>query len=73
MAKKLKTGDVKRIHIGHFEDIWPDDKWAVLGRKDMAPFGAVSRSAARYLKETGERIGKIIRRTERYVFVEVSK
>jgi len=73
MAKTLKTGDMQRIHVDNFEDIWPDDKWAVVGRKDMNPIGAVSRSAARFLKETGERIAKIVHRTEKYVFVEVSK
>lgn len=73
MAKKLKTGDVKRIHRNDFESIWSDDNWIVFGRSDMKPFGTLSRHGARLLKEAGERIAKITRRTERYVFVEVSK
>ena len=73
MAKTLKTGDVKRLHIDDFEDIWPDDKWVVVGRRDMQPIGVISRRGARFLKEAGERIAKIVHRTEKYVFVQVSK
>jgi len=73
MAKTLKTGDMRRIHVDSFDDLWPEDKWAVLGRKDMRPIGAASRSYARFLKEVGERIAKIVHRTDKYVFVEVSK
>lgn len=73
MAKTLKTGDVKRIHRNDFESIWSDDNWIVFGRSDIRPFGALSRSAARQIKEVGERIAKIIKRGPTFLFVEVSK
>lgn len=71
MAKTLKTGDVKRIDRHNFKrDFHP---WAVINADGSWGDGVCTRMDARYWKLAGQRIAKIIKRTPKYVFVEVSK
>lgn len=66
----LRTGDIKRFenepHV-----FTPNDNWAVVG--DYGVMGFESRSSARNSKDNGERIAKIIKRTPKYVTVEITK
>lgn len=75
MAKKLKTGDVKRYARG----IWCDDdsKWAILRNGGKEPdgyvFGLCLRSSARSFRFDGERIARILSIGPKYVTVRISK
>lgn len=76
MAKTLKTGDVKKFKAS---DVILGDyaKWVVLDEGFQVVNRSSTRSSARRWRlsfyEAGDRIAKIIKRTPKYVFVEVSK
>lgn len=71
MAKTLKTGDVKRIDRNRFYAA--EHAWAIVALDGTYGFGRSTRRSARYGKRSYQRIAKIIKRTPKYVFVEVSK
>jgi hypothetical protein len=76
MAKTLKTGDVRKYSN---EDVvgFTNGGWAVVSPEDGLVATFRNRVDARGFKnaayEIGDRIAKIIKRTPKYVFVEVSK
>ena len=73
MAKKLKTGDVRRIKIG---DAYIDGhKWAVVSQNEGMRWGAHSRSMARLYRwdRLNERIARILSIGPKYVTVRISK
>lgn len=72
MAKTLKTGDVARVEKP--TTLFPMDKWVLINKKNnRAVWASLTRESIRELKSSAHRIAKIIRRTPKYVFVEVSK
>ena len=72
MAKTLRTGDVKRLDADVL--IVASDRWVTFGG-ELKPIGFKYRASARFARSalSGSRIAKIIKRTPKYVFVEVSK
>lgn len=74
MAKKLKTGDVKRVPK---VDVWNLNvgmSWLTLGTLGQTvSWGCYSREHARSLKGTGERIARILSIGPKYVTVRISK
>ena len=81
MAKTLKTGDVKRYALNR-DSVFVNNNtlWAVICSDAVCELFGFSnrdfaRDDARILRDQGlgARIAKIIKRTPKYVFVEVSK
>jgi hypothetical protein len=81
MAKTLKTGDVKRYALNNGKTfVTNSTRWAVIcadAANDLFGFTSrdFARDDARILRDQGfmARIARIIKRTPKYVFVEVSK
>lgn len=67
----LRTGDIVKFNVSD-TDIMNTENWAFLSSEGML-LGAASREIARFYREKGERIAKIIKRTPKTVTVEISK
>lgn len=74
MAKKLKTGDVKRFKRGIFKEHHGINRWALVGG-ESPPYLVPNREYARKVKysDEGERIERILSIGPKYVTVRISK